>query len=242
MSSSRSAWRVCGGRSRWGSRSPPPTGSARRASSRRSRPNATNSSMTNIRCGGSSGRRSGRGDPDPLCGGSSPEQKAWTAKYFDDVSGAVLTPLAIDPAHPFPDWCRSRSISPCRSAAREAQAGVALRDRADSARAAAASCASRRRGIPRLHPQKELVRANLERLFPGIQVVGSYPFRVTRNADIEVTEDEAGDLLQTIENKLRRRARRAGAAGSVLEDASRGRRAPPQQLVFGRRPPSPTAR
>ncbi|HHJ06056.1 MAG TPA: polyphosphate kinase 1, partial [Anaerolineae bacterium] len=52
---------------------------------------------------------------------------------------------------------------------------------------------------------EQLVIANIHTLFPGLEVLEAYPFRVTRNADIEIQEDEASDLLLTIEDGLRRR-------------------------------------
>ena len=52
---------------------------------------------------------------------------------------------------------------------------------------------------------EQVIAANMESLFPGLQVLESYPFRVTRDADLEIQEDEASDLLQTVEQGLRRR-------------------------------------
>lgn len=137
-----------------------------------------------------------------------PQQRAFASRYFDDVAVAVLTPLAIDPAHPFPQLL-SKSLN------------LAVLLKPAGKRGAANKLAIVQ--IPRVLPrilrlpgdgvtrdyilQKELIRLHLDRLFPGHQVVDGYPFRVTRNADIEVAEDEAGDLLEAIEAKLRRRRR-----------------------------------
>ena len=52
---------------------------------------------------------------------------------------------------------------------------------------------------------EQVISANLDVLFPGLEVLDSFPFRVTRNADIEIQEDEASDLLRTIEEGLRQR-------------------------------------
>lgn len=136
----------------------------------------------------------------------SPAQKAWVGKYFDEVAVAVLTPLAIDPAHPFPQLL-SKSLN----------LAVSLRTMAKRGAANRFAIVQIPRVLPRLVKlpndgvtrdyilQKELIKIHLDRLFPGHQVVGGYPFRVTRNTDIDVTEDEAGDLLEAIEAKLRRR-------------------------------------
>lgn len=136
----------------------------------------------------------------------SPAQRAWTAKYFEEVASAVLTPLAIDPAHPFPQLL-SKSLN----------LAVVLRTPGKRGPANRFAIVQIPRVLPRLVRlpyeggtrdyllQKELIRIHLDRLFPGHQVVGGYAFRVTRNTDFDITEDEAGDLLETIEAKLRRR-------------------------------------
>jgi len=136
-------------------------------------------------------------------------QKAWASRYFDDVVSAVLTPLAIDPAHPFPQLL-SKSLN------------LAVAMRATGKRGAGASrfaVVQVPRVLPRLVRlpdeggsfecilQSELIRAHLDRLFPGHTVIDGWPFRVTRNGDVEVAEDEAADLLEAVEAKLRRRRR-----------------------------------
>ena len=52
---------------------------------------------------------------------------------------------------------------------------------------------------------EQLIADNLDRLFPGMEIVAAYPFRITRNTDMEVQEEEADDLLLTIESSLRQR-------------------------------------
>jgi polyphosphate kinase len=52
---------------------------------------------------------------------------------------------------------------------------------------------------------EQVIAANLDRLFPGMEIVAAHPFRVTRNTDMEIQEEEADDLLLTIEESLRRR-------------------------------------
>ena len=54
-------------------------------------------------------------------------------------------------------------------------------------------------------PLEQVIAANLDALFPGVEVVEAHMFRVTRDADFDVEEDEAGDLLSAIEQELRRR-------------------------------------
>ncbi|HKE01840.1 MAG TPA: polyphosphate kinase 1 [Planctomycetota bacterium] len=138
----------------------------------------------------------------------SPTARAWVSRYFDEVVGPVLTPLAIDPAHPFPQLL-SKSLN----------LAVVLRPQEKRPIGARFAIVQVPRVLPRLVrlPQEgathdymflmELIRAHLGRLFPGHQVAGGSAFRVTRNADIEVATDEAADLLEAIEAKLRRRRR-----------------------------------
>lgn len=52
---------------------------------------------------------------------------------------------------------------------------------------------------------EEIIQANANALFPGLVVQASFPFRVTRDADIELTEDDAEDLMKTMEEGVRRR-------------------------------------
>ena len=56
-------------------------------------------------------------------------------------------------------------------------------------------------------PLEQVIAANLDRLFPGMKIVEHHPFRVTRDADVEVEVDEADDLLATLESLLRGRKR-----------------------------------
>ena len=52
---------------------------------------------------------------------------------------------------------------------------------------------------------EQVIASNLDRLFPGMEIVAAYPFRVTRNTDMEIQEEEADDLLLTMEKNLRQR-------------------------------------
>ena len=121
--------------------------------------------------------------------------------YFMDQVFPVLTPLAVDPGHPFP-YISNLSLS----------LAVAVRDRKTGAHHFA------RVKVPGVLPRfvpvaggsgavplEELMAANLQRLFPGMEVLESWPFRVTRNADLELGEEEAEDLLMAIEQELRNR-------------------------------------
>ncbi len=122
-------------------------------------------------------------------------------RYFEDEVFPVLTPLAVDPGHPFP-YISNLSLS----------LAVTVRDRrTDERRFARVKVPGvlprfiEVEGEPLLVPLEDLVVARLGRLFPGTDVIDAYAFRVTRNADLDLEEDEAEDLLLAIEQELRRR-------------------------------------
>ena len=132
--------------------------------------------------------------------------------YFESEIFPVLTPLAVDPGRPFPH-ISNLSLN----------LAVLLLDSDQQRRFARVKVPQ---ALPRLVPVhqiahrysgvrvgkhkqfvflEELIAANLESLFPGMQILESHPFRVTRNADMEIEEDEASDLLETIEAGVRQR-------------------------------------
>ena len=139
------------------------------------------------------------------------EDRAWATEAFVERIFPVLTPLAVDPAHPFP-YISSLSLN----------LAVLVRDPVTSVRRFA------RLKMPPLLPRffplpdgerflpiEQLVAAHLDRLFPGMEVVTHHVFRVTRDADLDVEEDEAEDLLAAVESILSRRRR--GATSVRLE-------------------------
>ena len=146
----------------------------------------------------------------------SPEQQTWARAYFRRAVFPVLTPLAVDPLHPFP-FLSNLSLS----LAVEAEHPLTAERR------------FARIKVPESLPRfvlietpnddgpgpsgaadyvaiEQLIAGNLQDLFPGVDVVGCYPFRVTRDMDLDILEDEAADLLATIDRELRKR--RFGAA------------------------------
>jgi polyphosphate kinase len=128
------------------------------------------------------------------------EQRAHLDRVFEDRIFPVLTPLAVDPAHPFP-YISNLSLN----------LAVLLRDDDGEERFARVKIPPI---LPRLLPVpggrrfvllESVVAAHLDRLFPGVEVLDHHAFRVTRNADFDVEEDEADDLLLAIESELNRR-------------------------------------
>lgn len=134
-----------------------------------------------------------------------PERRRRLRAYFEDAVFPVLTPLAVDPARPFPH-ISNLSLN----------LAVVVRDATGAERFA-------RVKVPQTLPQlvlvprdtadagwifvplEQIVAANLDALFPGMEIVQVHPFRVTRNADVVIQELEAGDLLETIEEGVRQR-------------------------------------
>jgi polyphosphate kinase len=132
--------------------------------------------------------------------GSIPEHHDALRQRFIEEIYPVLTPLAVDPGHPFP-YISTLSLS----------IAVGLRDPVTGedhfARVKVPQI------LPRLYevePHRfvlldQIIEANLDLLFSGLDVVEHHLFRVTRNADLAIEEDEADDLLMAIEEELRRR-------------------------------------
>ena len=132
------------------------------------------------------------------------EQRVPLHDYFRAQVFPVLTPLAVDPAHPFP-YISGLSLN----------LAVLVRDPATGtehfARVKVPNNVKRYVLVSTADndttylPLEELIGAHLQQLFPGLEVTAHHPFRVTRNADIEVEEDRDEDLLQALERELARR-------------------------------------
>jgi polyphosphate kinase len=128
------------------------------------------------------------------------EDAAWLDHYFTANVFPVLTPLAVDPAHPFP-YISNLSLS------------LAVILRGDSgeerfARVKVPKILPRWVPLPGTHryaPLDLVIATHLEALFPGVEILGSYPFRITRNTDLEIDPDEADDLLALIQEEVRNR-------------------------------------
>jgi polyphosphate kinase len=132
------------------------------------------------------------------------EERARLAQYFEAKVFPVLTPLAVDPSHPFP-YISGLSLN----------LAVLVRDPDDEVQRFARVKVPN--NVPRFVvvsqgpveaeflPLEDLIAAHLPMLFPGMDVVEHHAFRVTRNADFEVEEDRDEDLLQALERELMRR-------------------------------------
>src|SRR5579884_1894737 len=135
------------------------------------------------------------------------EQRANLERAFDDRVFPVLTPLAVDSGHPFP-YISNLSLSLAVELEEVTPDGVELH----FARVKIPQT------LPRFVPVEpapegqrwfvlleDLIAQHLSALFPGMEVRDSYLFRVTRDADLDLQEDEADDLLRAIESELQRR-------------------------------------
>jgi len=132
-----------------------------------------------------------------------PAIDAWLAPYFKEHIFPVLTPLAFDPGHPFP-YISNLSMN---LAVRVRHAG-----RTKFARVKVPSMLPRFIALPdNLSPQpglsnvflEDVIRRNIQELFPGTQVEGAHLFRIIRDTDMVIQEDEADDLLETVDRGLK---------------------------------------
>ena len=135
------------------------------------------------------------------------DERSRLSTYFHEQVFPVLTPLAVDPAHPFP-FVSGLSLNLAITVKHPDDGGqhfarVKVPDNVDRFVELA-----RREGssdVVRFLPMEELIASFLSVLFPGLEVVEHHAFRITRNADFEVEEDRDEDLLQALERELARR-------------------------------------
>lgn len=136
------------------------------------------------------------------------ERRALSIYFMENVF-PVLTPQAVDPSHPFP-YISNLSLN----------LGVMIEPNVPADSPDAPPPRFARVKVPPLVPRlvpvggeqstefiflEELIAANIDVLFPGMRATELHAFRVTRDADIEIREDEANDLLQAVERELRKR-------------------------------------
>ena len=136
----------------------------------------------------------------------SEEQAAYVDAYFEDNVYPVLTPMAVDSSRPFP-LIRNKSLNIGALLSKRKQKGEL-----EFATVQVPSVLSRIVPIPAgenagkaIILLEEVIERNISRLFLNYDVVCSYPFRIMRNADLTIDEDEAEDLLKEIEKQLKKR-------------------------------------
>jgi polyphosphate kinase len=134
------------------------------------------------------------------------EMHAWLERHFELEVEPVLSPLALDPSRPFPR-IQNKSLNFI----------VRVEGQDAFGREANLAIVQAPRSLPRVLPVSDerdgqsfvllaaLIQAFMPKLFEGMSVVGSYPFRVTRNSDLFVDEEEADDLRRALEGELAQR-------------------------------------
>jgi len=117
----------------------------------------------------------------------------------------VLTPLAVDPAHPFP-YISGLSLN-LSVRVRNPKTGKVefARVKVPTNLPRLVQLPDDARGLMRFIPLEDLISNHLEELFPGMEILEHHEFRVTRNEDVEVEEDESENLIQSLERELLRR-------------------------------------
>ncbi|HBG51679.1 MAG TPA: polyphosphate kinase 1, partial [Gammaproteobacteria bacterium] len=132
-------------------------------------------------------------------------QRAWVRRHFEEEVSPLLSPIGLDPAHPFP-----------RILNKSLNFILSLEGKDAFGRNSALAVLQAPRILPRViaMPQEvapkghcfvllsEIIRTHAEDLFPGMQVKGFYPFRLTRNSEMFVDEEEVDDLLRAMEGEL----------------------------------------
>lgn len=131
------------------------------------------------------------------------DERSYVTKLFRDRIFPVLTPLAVDPSHPFP-YISGLSLN----------LAVILKDPNSNeesfARVKVPPILSRfiatsSTGSKRFIPLEDVIAIHLQELFPGMLIEDHYTFRVTRNEDLELEEEDSEDLLTSLEQELARR-------------------------------------
>src|SRR6266436_1769292 len=147
----------------------------------------------------------------------SDDEKKYYTDYFEKSVYPVLTPLAVDPVHPFPQLLNKSLNVAVELEGKELNTNLAV--------------VQVPRILPRLLPYKagekgiyryifigNLIQAHVGSLFHGVKVKGAYQFRVTRNSDLYLDEEETVNLLKAIELELRKRNRGNAVRLEVQED------------------------
>jgi polyphosphate kinase len=148
-----------------------------------------------------------------------PDDRAWATEYFTLEVFPVLTPLAIDPSHPFPQLLNKslNLIVVLEKSGPDAENRFAI--------VQVPRVLNRLIELPNRTGYthefiflSRLIEEHVDALFPGVKVLGAYPFRVTRNSDLYIDEEEAQNLLRLIEEELRKR-NRGNAVRLEVEDS-----------------------
>nr|MCR5251742.1 polyphosphate kinase 1 [Lachnospiraceae bacterium] len=137
------------------------------------------------------------------------EEGEYADRYFSEHVYPVLTPMAVDSSRPFP-LIKNRSLNICALLAKKGKDPDKEKHQ-EFATVQVPSVLPRlvelpsAEGVRRVIRLEELIERNISRLFLNYDVISSSPFRIMRNADLTIEEDEAEDLLKEIEKQIKRR-------------------------------------
>ncbi len=134
------------------------------------------------------------------------EQTRFIDDYYDEVVYPVLTPMALDSSRPFP-LIRNKSLNIGALISKNGK-----KKKANFATIQVPSVLSRYLEIPRdedgnrcIVLLENVIKRNIDKIFQGFQVICAYPYRIMRNAELGIDEDDASDLLLEIEKSLKKR-------------------------------------
>ena len=131
------------------------------------------------------------------------DERNYVSKLFRERIYPVLTPLAVDPSHPFP-YISGLSLNLAvilKNPANNEESFARVKVPPILSRFIATSSTGSKRFIP----LEDVIAIHLQELFPGMLIEDHYTFRVTRNEDLELEEEESEDLLTSLEQELARR-------------------------------------
>jgi polyphosphate kinase len=149
-----------------------------------------------------------------------PEEKRYYAKYFENSVYPVLTPLAVDPVHPFPQLL-NKSLNVAVELDGETLSTHLALVQVPRILPRLLLYNTREKGVYRHIFIGNLIQGHVASLFHGVKVKGAYQFRVTRNSDLYLDEEETDNLLKTIELELRKRSRGDAVRLEIQKDCPR---------------------
>jgi len=130
-------------------------------------------------------------------------ERGYVTKLFQDRIFPVLTPLAVDPSHPFP-YISGLSLN-LAVIVKNPASHEEFFARVKVPEILPRFIATAKTGSTRFLPLEDLIAIHLQELFPGMVIQDHYTFRITRNQDIDLDEEESEDILTSIEQELARR-------------------------------------
>ena len=139
------------------------------------------------------------------------EEAEYVDQYFEDNVYPVLTPMAFDSSRPFP-LIRNKSLNLGALLTKKSGAKKASRKDMDFAMVQVPSVLNRivslpeeENGVKKVILLEQIIERNMDKLFLNYDIVCVFPFRIMRNADLSIEEEEAADLLKEIERQLKKR-------------------------------------